>query len=98
MAGFGCSPRPIIFEVSICRKRAHVKLKDDVDAIGEGCYASLTMLRYRGYEPLNIKPFHAAYLLYEAKKFSESVSSVGPKTRMKFHFPMSQKAGLTVLS
>lgn len=60
----------------------------DLDAIGEGSFASLMMLRHRAYDPVNISMEHALYTVYEAKRFSESVSSVGPKTRLTLHWPM----------
>jgi hypothetical protein len=77
---------PIMVRVEVDDNRtSSVAVSHDYDATGEGAYASITLLKWRGYDPLNATKEMAAYLLYEAKRFSESVASVGPKTRIKLH-------------
>ena len=79
---------PVMFRGDIRPKRSNVKFVHDCEAIGEGSHPCLMLLRHRGYDPVNTDLFRAAYMIYEAKRFSESISSVGPKTRMTIHRPM----------
>jgi hypothetical protein len=81
---------PLLIRASIEGKQPSLKVVHGIDAVGEGAHASLMMLTYRGYDPLNVQRDHASYLIYEAKKFSENVSSVGPKTLIKIHLPLSR--------
>lgn len=61
----------------------------DLDSIGEGAFAAQLILKHREYNPLLIGVARPAYLIYEAKRFSERVSSVGKQTRMFIHSPLS---------
>ena len=79
---------PVMLRGEVAPNESSVGVSHDFDAIGEGSFASLMMLRHRGYDALNIGLERAVYTIYEAKKFSESVSSVGPKTRITLHWPM----------
>lgn len=80
--------KPHLLRVAIEDGLPSVKVVHDMDAIGEGAHASLMMLTYRGYDALNSSITRACYVIYEAKKFSENLSSVGPKTRIKIHLPV----------
>ena len=79
---------PLLLSVLVDNKAASVNIRHDQDAIGEGDFAALMMLRYRAYDPLNASLEEASYLIYESKKFSENVSSVGPRTNIKIHLPL----------
>jgi hypothetical protein len=59
----------------------------DVGAIGigEGRFAASLLLKHRRYDPHNMELDRACYLVYEAKKFAETVGSVGEETRMAIH-------------
>lgn len=63
-----------------------VKSAHDYYGIGEGAFAALVLLNHRGVDALNNDVGRTLYTLYEAKTFSETVNSVGPKTRMKVHY------------
>ncbi len=88
---------PLLLKISIEDKVGSVDVVHDLDAIGEGAFAALTLLRYRGYDPLNTPLNVAAYLLYEAKRFSECVGSVGPKTRLKIHRPLDHPGFMSAM-
>jgi hypothetical protein len=77
---------PIMLKARIDSDRqSSVDVAQDIELAGEGEYAAKTLLKWRDYDPLNTPRDAALYLIYEAKKFSENVSSVGPVTRIKLH-------------
>lgn len=88
VTGFIQERYPLLINVKIEDRQVIATIAHDLEVIGEGCYAALTMLKYRGYDPLGTPFPRASYLVYEAKRFSENVSSVGPITRMKVHLPL----------
>ncbi len=76
---------PIIVKAAIANRRAAVSVSHDREEVGEGAFAARTLLHHRGYDPLNLDLARACYYVYEAKKFSETVDSVGPLTWLKVH-------------
>jgi hypothetical protein len=77
---------PVMVYVRIDPQRQHaVRTYHDCLVIGEGSQAASMLLKYRGYNPLRISVPQASYLIYEAKRFSECIASVGPVTRMRIH-------------
>ena len=79
------SGSPVMLNMGVDDRQASVSVRHDVDVVGDGAFAAQLILKHRGYDPLTTE-FHAAcYCIYEAKKFSESIDSVGPATRMRFH-------------
>ena len=69
-------------------RTVELQIAHDFDAVGEGEQAALIMLRNRQYDPFNQSFASACYLVYEAKRFAETVGSVGPKTRIAIHRPL----------
>lgn len=84
---------PVMFSVHVENGKATMSVQHDHWAIGEGAYLANTLLNHRGYDPLNADVATASYLVYEAKRFSEAVSTVGPKTWLKVHAPASPEVG-----
>lgn len=76
---------PMILLVNITDRKPSVTVSQDKEEIGEGAFAARMMLHHRGYDPHNIDLARACYLVYEAKKFSENVDSVGHLTWLKVH-------------
>jgi len=81
---------PMIIWVRIDDKIPTVEIRFDYSAIGEGSLLAESIMKHRGYDVLNADLPTACYLVYEAKRFSESVDSVGPKTWLKIHAPVSK--------
>ncbi len=79
---------PVMVYVRIENKNPSVTVQHDYYAIGEGAFLADALLKVRAYDSLNADLPSAAYLAYEAKRFSESVASVGPGTWLKVHFPV----------
>lgn len=73
----------VMMRVGIQNRKPTFIFAHDRDEIGEGAFAATMMLKHRGYDPLNMDLATACYLVYEAKKFSETVDSVG--TWLKIH-------------
>jgi hypothetical protein len=78
---------PVILRVYIHDKQVVCELVYDQWTIGTGSTAAQYMLRHRGHNPLRTGVAETCYLLYEAKRFSEIVNSVGPSTRLMIHRP-----------
>lgn len=56
-----------------------------VEAVGSGAFYAKAILNLRSYDFLNADLATATYSAYEAKKFSETESNVGPRTWLKIH-------------
>lgn len=91
VTGFLTPGDPMMAVVRVNDRVPTVERKFDRELIGEGMYPASLMLDVRGYDPLNTDIERACYIVYEAKRFSESVLSVGPGTRMKIHIPTVEK-------
>jgi hypothetical protein len=76
---------PVMLMASVCDRQVHVDPLHDIDAVGEGWNAAGMLIKHRGYHPLSLDFSRACYVIYEAKRFSESIDSVGPLTRMRLH-------------
>jgi len=92
ITGFLQGEAPIMLNLSIDDRKPSLVQTHDLDAIGEGAFSALLMLKHRGFDPLSLDFERACYSIYEAKKFSESVESVGPLTRIRFHLPCREPA------
>jgi hypothetical protein len=84
---------PVILRAAIKNRRASLALCFGRDEIGEGAFAARLLLHHRAYDPLNVDLPVACYLVYEAKRFSETVDSVGPLTWLKVHIPITPEPG-----
>ncbi len=72
---------PALLHIRLHKARVKVSLVYDCFAIGSGAYPAQLMLKHRSYNHVrNID--EACYAVYEAKRFSEVMSSVGPATVM----------------
>jgi hypothetical protein len=76
---------PVILYVSLYKKKSQAQIAYDVCAIGEGARASALMLKQRKHDPIRSTFEETCYMVYEAKRFSEVIDSVGPLTRMFIH-------------
>ena len=80
---------PMMIHVDVQpKKKAKLEIAPDFIAIGEGAYAASLMLKYRLYNEMRSIP-EACYFAYEAKHFSEKVSSVGSGTVLTVHAPLA---------
>jgi hypothetical protein len=77
------SMEPIMFKAGIKNKVPCVSVSHHRAEIGEGAFPASMILNHRGHDPLNTDLPLACYLVYEAKKFSETVDSVGLQTWLK---------------
>jgi hypothetical protein len=87
ITGFVGKAEPVMLDVLLHKKKATIGVVHDIHAIGEGGQAALLMFRQRPYNPLSVTAQEAIYRLYEAKRFSEVVTSVGHSTRITLHAP-----------
>jgi 20S proteasome alpha/beta subunit len=82
---------PIMLLVWIDDKVAWTKLVHDFYAIGEGHAAALYILKHRKQNPLRSTLEETVYHVYEAKKFSEIIKTVGQTTRLAIHSALSEQ-------
>jgi hypothetical protein len=84
-------PKPIMICLSIRDKQADYEIFDDFWATGLGSQAAMYMLQQREQNPLGHTLEQSCYHVYEAKRFSEIVTSVGPSTRIGIHRPAPEQ-------
>jgi hypothetical protein len=79
---------PMMIHVDVQpKKKANLEISPEFLAIGEGGYAATLMLKYRDYNQLR-SMYEACYFAFEAKHFSEKVSSVSSRATMMVHGPL----------
>lgn len=76
---------PLILSVWIHTGGTHeVCIHQEIACTGEGGFAASLLLKHRSYNP-RMGVEEACFCLYEAKRFSEIVGSVGPRTVISVH-------------
>ncbi len=89
VTGFIAEEPIIVYAESAC---STVSVTRSYRAIGEGGQIATIILNIRGCHP-GLDSSMASYYLYEAKRFSESVASVGKGTVMALHRPAPEARG-----
>ena len=82
---------PMLISAGIRDGNAYANVSGDTAIVGSGAVVAQTILNIRDYSHA-IDPRKAVYIIYEAKKLSETVVSVGPKTWIEIHRPVSTPA------
>jgi hypothetical protein len=94
VAGF-ISARPVLIYVRVLNGEFSVTAAPGACAIGSGSVVATTMLNLRGYGRTK-RLEEALFMVYEAKRASEIVGSVGPGTQMIIlgHHPAPEKESM----
>jgi len=77
--------KPALFCIHGESQDITVESRIGVDAVGSGAFYAKAILNLRSYDFLNADFPTATYSAYEAKRFSETESNVGPRTWLKIH-------------
>jgi hypothetical protein len=78
--------KPVLIHVNITKHESRLLACKGVVAIGEGATVATSILNLRNFGGFN-QVEQALYSVYEAKVYSETVTSVGPGTFMMIQFP-----------
>jgi 20S proteasome alpha/beta subunit len=83
------SGQPMLMEVGYRDGYGYAEIQTDQASVGSGSAIAKMMMNQRKLNPLtNVQC--GMYIAYEAKRFSESASSVGPGTYISLHLPANQ--------
>jgi hypothetical protein len=75
------------------KKKLSVSLTESFTAIGSGASVATVILNCRQYDRSQTSQ-NAAYMVYEAKRWSEQAAGVGPYTFLLVHSPGAEDLGL----